>query len=177
MNYFSSESGKHCVGVEASSKAIKYGEKLYIGSVEFHHGVIADNSVSNDPKNEGRFDLAIVDDVFSWVSRSTILQSISNVDKSIKDGGFLFIRDFKPHSFTKTRNHHIEDTEVFNYKVPGSHFQMLLATGMYEIVCEHTYYDKSMSAGYKCDNPFNYRWSDVILQKKLAGYFDEVNQL
>ncbi len=174
LNYFGEDMSKIAVGIEASNKAVEQGRKLYGNNIELHHGVIADNKISNDKKNDGLFDLAIVDDVFSWVSRSSILSSIANVDKSIKDGGFLFIRDFKPHNFTKTRNHHITDSDVFNFKVVGSHFQILLNTGMYEVVSENIYYDSSMSLGYKCDNPFNFRWSDVILQKKFTGYFDEV---
>ena len=67
---------------------------------------------------------------------------------------------------------------MFNFKVVGGHYQILVSTGMYEVVSENVYYDKTiMSAGYKCDNPFNYRWSDVILQKKSIDYFDEVVKL
>ena len=177
LNYYSEKMSKVAVGVEASKKAVDHGTSLYGDNIELHHGVITDNAISNDRANNGRFDLAIVDDVFSWVSRETILDSIATVDRAIKDGGFLFIRDFKPHNFTKTRNHHIQDDEVFNFKVVGSHFQILLNTGMYEVVSENIYYDQTMSAGYKCDNPFNFRWSDVVLQKRINGYFDEVVKL
>ena len=177
LNYFFEKMSIKAVGVEASNKAIEQGRKLYGNNIELHHGIISDNTISNDSNNDALFDLAIVDDVFSWVSRNSILQSIANVDRSIKDGGFLFIRDFKPHKFTKNRNHHITDSEVYNFKEIGSHFQILLATGMYEIVSENIYYDKSMSGAYKCDNPFNFRWSDVILQKRCTDYFDDVVKL
>jgi cyclopropane fatty-acyl-phospholipid synthase-like methyltransferase len=177
LNYFSTVLDKQCVGIEASNKAVEYGRKLYSDAVEFHHGIIADNPVSNDASKDSLFDLAIVDDVFSWVSRNSILASIANVDKSIKDGGFLFIRDFSPHKFTKNLNHHVKSADVFNFKVVGSHSKILMQTGMYEIVAENIYYDRSMSAGYKCDNPFNYRWSDVILQKKTTEYFDDVTKV
>lgn len=177
LNYYASKMSKKSVGIEASKKAVEYGLSLYGDNIELYHGVITDNKISNDKSNNGKFDLAIVDDVFSWVARENILESISSVDRSIKDGGFIFIRDFKPHNFTKTRNHHIKDDEVFNFKVVGSHFQILLNTGMYEVVSENIYYDQTMSAGYKCDNQFNFRWSDVILQKKVTGYFDEVTKL
>jgi SAM-dependent methyltransferase len=177
LNYFKISGCSDCVGIEASNQAIEFGEEQYGNSVDFFHGVIADNAISNDASNAGRFDLAIVDDVFSWVSRNSILFSISNVDKAVKEGGFIFIRDFKPHKFTKNRNHHIKDEEVFNFKVIGSHLQIFLATGMYEIVSENIYYDNEMSAGYLCDNPFNYRWSDVILQKKSTDFFDDVTKV
>jgi len=177
LNYLSTKKGCKCVGVEASKKAVDFGMSLYGDNIGLYHGIIGDNEISNDKSNNEKFDLAIVDDVFSWVSRESILDSISNVDRSIKDGGFIFIRDFKPHKFTKNRNHHITDSEVYNFKVIGSHLQIFLSTGMYEIVSESIYYDKSLSVGYFCDNPFNYRWSDVILQKKYTGYFDDVTKL
>ncbi len=115
LNYFFEKMSIKAVGVEASNKAIEQGRKLYGNNIELHHGIISDNTISNDSNNDALFDLAIVDDVFSWVSRNSILQSIANVDRSIKDGGFLFIRDFKPHKFTKNRNHHITDSEVYNF--------------------------------------------------------------
>jgi len=174
LNYLSVNNDCACVGIEASNKAIQYGKDLYGENISLYHGVIADNIISNDSVNDGRFDLAIIDDVFGWVSRSSILASISNVDKAVKDGGFIFIRDFKPHKFTKNRNHHIKDSDVYNFKVLGSHLQIFLSTGMYEIVREEIYYDELMSGDYVCDNPFNYRWSDVVLQKKYTAYFDEV---
>jgi len=177
LNFFATKRSKTAVGIEASKKAVEHGLSLYDENIELYHGVISDNKISNDKNNDGKFDLAIVDDVFSWVSRESILQSISNVDRSIKDGGFLFIRDFKPHNFTKTRNHHVKDDDVYNFKVVGSHFQILLSTGMYEIISENIYYDKSMSGNYLCDNQFNYRWSDVILQKKSTDFFDDVSKL
>ena len=178
LDFYSRDKSIRAVGIEASSKAVKYGKERYSNGIELHHGTIGDNYISNNPENEGSFDLAIIDDVLSWVSRGTILQSLSNIDKAIKEGGYIFIRDFKPNKLTKNRNHHVDDSDVFNFKVVGGHYQILVSTGMYEVVSENVYYDKTiMSAGYKCDNPFNYRWSDVILQKKSIDYFDEVVKL
>lgn len=177
LNYFSVEMGKTAVGVEASKKAVEQGLKLYGDNISLYHGIINDNCISSDPNNSNNFDLAIVEDVFSWVSRETILSSVLNVNNLIREGGYLFIRDFKPNRHTKNRNHHVADTDVFNFKVLGGHCQILLSTGTYEIVSEKVYYDNTvMSSGYKCDNPFNYRWSDILLQKKTTEYFDEVKR-
>ena len=30
-----------------------------------------------------------------------------------------------------------------------------------------------ISTSYKCDNPFNYRWTDVVLKKSYTKFFDE----
>ena len=175
LNYFSEQLGKRAAGVEASRKAVDFGRRLYGGRVDLYHGTIADNALSSNSESEESFDFVIADDVLGWVSREQILQSVANIDRSLKDQGYLFLRDFRPNKCTKNRNHHVLDTDIYNFKVPGSHAKLFLATGMYEVVLEKVYYDNTvMSAGYRCDNPFNYRWGDVILQKKKLDYFDEV---
>lgn len=167
-----------CVGVEASQEAIDFGISHFGEGVTFEHGVIAENGVNGNPDFTQHFDLIIVDDVFGWVSRETILQSVANIDSVLADNGCIFIRDFYPDKKVKNQNHHVEDAAIYNYKVPGSHASLFIATGMYEVVLQKTYYDNiGMSTDYKCDNPFNYRWTDVILRKSVNGYFDESKKL
>ncbi len=177
LNHFASKMDKVVAGVEASAKAVEFGRSIYVDQVELEHGTIAENTIVERPESQEFYDLVIADDVLGWVSREQILQSITNMDRCLKEGGFLFLRDFRPNKFTKNRNHHINDAEVFNFKLPGSHASLFLATGMYEVVYERVYYDKTaMSTAYECDNPFNYRWGDLILQKKKLDYFDEVKK-
>lgn len=166
---------KEVVGVEASQKAVKTAEELYAkNGVKVFHGTIADNEVMN-PENAGKFDLIIIDDVFGWVSRETVFHSVANIDYLLKDGGYIFIRDFYPNKRIKNRNHHISDEDVFNFKVNGSHAQMFLSSGTYEIESQKVFMDNiGMSTSYKCNNKFNYRWTDIILKKSLKDYFDEV---
>lgn len=169
---------EECVGVEASQEAIDYGASLYDCDVRFVHGVIADNDVNRDPANAQHFDLVIVDDVFGWVSRETVMQSVANIDAMIADGGSLFIRDFYPDKRVRNRNHHVENDDVFNFKLPGSHASLFLASGMYEVVSQRVFYDDiGMSTAYVCDNQFNYRWVDVVLRKSVIDYFDESKKL
>lgn len=165
---------EECVGVEASAAAVEFGRSRYGGKVDLRQGTIADNPVNAEEGNAGRFDLIIVDDVFSWVSRETLLQSMANIDSVLADGGHIFIRDFWPDRRVKNQNHHVKDGSVFNYKLPGSHAQILIAMGCYEIQWQKIWYDDiGMSTDYKCDNSFNYRWTDVILRKSVGGYFNE----
>jgi len=165
-------------GVEASSKAVDFGRQLY-NQTEFRiiHGTIADNELIENSNKNG-FDLIIIDDVFGWVSRETILQSVTNIDYLLKDGGFVFIRDFYPNKRVKNRNHHIEDALVYNFKVVGSHSKLFESTGMYVVDSSKIFMDNlGISTDYKCDNPFNYRWADIILRKSLKGFFDEVKRI
>jgi len=175
LNYLVRNDEVGCAfGVEASSEAIAYGNEHYGDSINLVHGIIADNEINNNAEFQASFDLVIVDDVFGWVSRQTILQSIANIDDVIAEDGYLFIRDFYPDRRTKNENHHVSDGSVFNYKVPGSHAAIFIATGSYDTVLQNVYYDNTaMSSNYQSDNPFNYRWVDTILQKKQTGFFCE----
>ena len=167
-----------CVGIEASSDAITFGKQKFGDSVDFVNGTIANNKINDNPKFENYFDLIIIEDVFGWVSRETLLESVSNIDNVLKDGGFLFIRDFYPDKRTKTRNHHIKDTPVFNFKIPQSHANIFLSSGMYEIQWQKIFFDNlGISTSYKSENPFHYRWTDVILRKSISEYFEESKQI
>jgi len=163
-----------CIGVEASKEAVSFGSKSYGDGVQLVHGTIGSNQINNDPDYAQYFDLVIVDDVFGWVSRETILHSIANIDQVLADNGCVFIRDFYPDKRVKNQNHHVKSGVVYNYKVPGSHAEIFMASGMYEVVYQKTYYDNiGISTAYQCDNAFNYRWTDVVLRKSINGYFNE----
>jgi SAM-dependent methyltransferase len=169
---------EECRGVEASEEAVAFGRERYGSEIVLERGTIADNAVNDSEAFANHFDLAIIDDVFGWVSRQTILSSVANIDNMVADGGYVFIRDFWPDKRVKNRNHHVKDGDVFNFKVPGSHAQLFLATGMYEIHWQKVYFDDiGMSTGYKSDNPFNYRWTDIILKKSYQGFFWESKAL
>ena len=170
--------GRLCVGIEASEGAAAFGRKLSGAAVQFHHGTIAANPVNSDPDFLGRFDLVVVDDVFGWVSRETLFQSLANIDQMLAEGGHLFIRDFYPIEKLKNRNHHIADAEVFNYKIPGSHARLFESSGLYEIVSQRIWVDQTpMSAGYKSNRQFGSRWADTVLRKSSTGYYQPVEKI
>ena len=167
-----------CFNVEASKDAIEFGKKTFQDSVNFVHGTIANNDITNNEKFENYFDLIIIDDVLDWVSRETIFQSVTNIDNLLKDGGFVFIRDFYPDKNTKNQNHHVKDGFVYNFKVKNSHAGIFLASGIYQVEWQKIFFDKiGFSTSYKSDNLFNYRWTDVILRKSYSGFFSESKQL
>ena len=169
---------KKCFGIEPSAKAVKFGLEKFGKSILFNRGTIADNKINDSNDYNNFFDLIIIDDVFGWISRETILQSITNIDSLLKDGGIIFIRDFYPDKRVKNLNHHVSEETIYNYKIPSSHASIFRATGMYEVEWQKTYFDEiGMSTGYKCDNNFNYRWIDVILKKSTTGFFNESKRL
>ncbi len=177
-NMKQNDDATECFNVEASKDAIEFGKKNFQDNVNFVHGTIANNDITNNEKFENYFDLIIIDDVLDWVSRETIFQSVTNIDNLLKDGGFVFIRDFYPDKNTKNQNHHVKDEFVYNFKVENSHAGIFLASGIYQVEWQKIFFDKiGFSTSYKCDNLFNYRWTDVILRKSYSGFFSESKQL
>ncbi len=172
------ENIENCIGVEASSDAIKFGTEQYSDLISLYQGTIADNIINENKKYQQFFDLIIIDDVFGWISRETIIQSLANIDNVLKDNGFIFIRDFYPDKLVKNINHHVKDEKIYNYKVPNSHASIFLSTGVYSVHWQKIFFDNiGMSTDYKCDNIFNYRWTDIILKKSLGGLFNESKQI
>lgn len=169
---------EEAVCIDASNEALDFGKKHYGDSLKFVHGTISNNEINDNPDFQNYFDLIIIDDVFGWVSRETILQSISNIDNVLANNGFLFIRDFYPDKRIKNQNHHVKEGFVYNFKVPNSHSSIFLASGIYEIEWQKIFFDNiGMSTGYESDNRFIYRWTDVILKKSHADYFNEIKQI
>lgn len=179
LNYLKkNERIDEAICVDASNDALDFGRKNYGDSIKFVHGTISNNKINDDPAFQNFFDLIIIDDVFGWVSRETLFQSITNIDNLLAEGGFLFIRDFFPDKRIKNQNHHVKEGFVYNFKIPNSHASIFLASGIYEIEWQKVFYDDTeMSTNYKSDNPFIYRWADIILKKSHSGYFNEIKQI
>lgn len=180
LNHLVTQGGaEQAVGVDASKMALDFGRSLYgAEKLRWVQGTIANNEVNDDPAAVGSFDLVVIDDVFGWVSRETVLQSVTNIDDMVGDGGFLFIRDYDPDYRMKNPNHHVREGFVFSFKVPGSHAALFLATGIYEVAARRVFMDQSaMSGKYMSSRVFESRWADTILKKSRAGYFLDNNAL
>ena len=172
LHHFATTRGVSCVGVEPSKRAVEFGAKAYGDSFRLLQGTIAENAVSADPASQRSFDLVIIDDVFCWVSRETILQSAANIDDALADGGYLYIREFSPLHNRRNRNHHVKDEEVWCHKPAGPHVAMFLATGVYAVVWQKIWMDTHDAwVSGSARDPFESRWSEAILRKSYADYW------
>jgi len=118
--------GARVVAVELSVKAILDG-KTRFPCVEFVQGV-----AYAIPLQE-LFDLIIVNFVFHWIDRSTLLRSAAEIDRLLVDCDFLIIGDFHPSNLIKVRYHHLAEQEVYTYK--QNYAATFLASGLYHPVC------------------------------------------
>lgn len=114
-------------GIEPSQLAIEDGIqrfpelKLSIG-------------VSHDLKkfSENLFDGVLLSFVLHWVDRCKLLQTISEIDRVLTEGGLLLIKDFAPLYPCKTKYHHLNEFDVYTYK--QEYWNIFLASHMYRLL-------------------------------------------
>jgi SAM-dependent methyltransferase len=172
LDHFARTLGAECVGVEPSRRAVELGTKHYGERVRLVQGTIADNVVNAEVSSQRHFDLVLVDDVFCWVSRETLFQSVANIDDVLADGGALFVREFYPLANRRNRNHHVKDEEVYCHKPAALHASMFSASGVYAVIAQRVWMDaKDAWVSGAARDPFESRWSDAILRKSYADYW------
>ena len=154
--------GCEAVAVEPSEAAIADGRARY-PDVVFHRGVAGEIPIAES----FTFDLVIVNFVFHWIDRSTLMQSASEIDRMLQDGGFLVIGDFFSAYPERVHYHHLPDGGVATYKQPYG--EMFLATNLYEpvaaVVVDHATHHILPDVA-----PEN-RAQVVLLRKTLQGRY------
>lgn len=116
--------GSKVYAVEPASKAAKDGKKRW-PFINFQKA-----TASTMRYKKHFFDLIRVNGVLHWMDRTTLLNSIANIDKVLDWGGCVMIGDFLTHAFIKRRYHHLKNERVFTYK--ADYRKMFLSTGLYK---------------------------------------------
>lgn len=147
------------VGVEPSRAAIKAGKNMF-PELSLLHGVASALPV------KGVFDLVFVISVLHWVSREKLLASISEIDRTVAEGGHLLLCDFLPR--TPRRNLYRHKKGVFTWKMDyGALFE---ATGNYQRI-ERMVYDYRTNKLATARTPDDMREVGTLYQKKTGiGY-------
>ena len=163
INKFRNDFSCNVVGIEPSSLACEYALS------KFNLPLI--NDVYNQTEYFGfhpssclAFDIVIVDDVLSWMSREIILPALASIDWLVKPRGCIYLRDFCPPVDFAYPNHHQLGKNVYNYKVAGGHKKFFLNSGNYflrqEFVRADSQYQKITTS-----RPDFMIWSDAIIVK------------
>lgn len=114
--------GCEVFAVEPSKNAVEDGKKEF-PKVNFY------NITAEEMDFEKEFDLIIVNSVFHWIDRSTLLRVVSNIDRALKYGEYLIVGDFQPPMPLKNPYHHIKEYEIFTYK--QAYKEIFLSSGLY----------------------------------------------
>jgi len=121
--------GSGAVAVEPSTHAIDNGRKAF-PSIQFVRGT------AHSIPLEENFDLVIVNFVFHWIDRSNLLRSVAEIDRLVRDDGWLIIGDFYPANRLRVRYHHLEEQKLFTFK--QNYAETFLASGLYHSVASLT---------------------------------------
>lgn len=152
--------GAKTVALDPSLKAIKDGHSKY-PAIEVVRGQAYAIPLQD------LFDFVIVSFVFCWIDRNNLLRSVAEIDRLLKDGGFLIISDFFPSNLIKVKYHHLVEQEVYTYK--QSYAEPFLASGLYHPVClltnEHS--SKTLAAEVTEDK----RTGTWLLRKMINDHY------
>lgn len=152
--------GARVIAVEPSARAILEGKAAF-PSVRFVRGAAHSIPLRQE------FDLVIVNFVFHWIDRTNLFRSIAEVDRLVRDDGWLIIGDFHPMNRMQVRYHHLKDGNVFTFK--QNYADTFLASGLYHSVCLLT----GGHAGKRLEPAVGEeeRIGASLLQKSLRGHF------
>lgn len=156
--------GIRCVGVDASREAIEHGRRSYPG-VEFHQGLLA-----AVPLNE-TFDVVVLQAVLHWVDRSSLAASIAEIDRLVRDGGYLSVGDFLPDFPQRRAYHHLPGQGVYTYK--QDYARIFEALGTYREIRRVTFEVNDARVPLAPTGSDN-RKSCTILHKSLHGFYPDM---
>ncbi len=152
--------GAETVAVEPSAQAVLNG-KASFPFITFIRG-----TASTVPLRES-FDLVIVNFVFHWIDRQSLLRAVAEVDRLVSDSGYLLIGDFYPANQLQVRYHHLESEEVYTYK--QNYAATFLASGLYHPVSFLTAHHATKELQARVAE--HERIGAWLLRKELHGHY------
>ena len=153
-------------GIDASKKACDLSKKKFNLKIE-NKIFLESKYFKMNKRNFEKFDLIICDDVLSWMDRKTILQALSSIDFLLKEGGYLFLKDYWVKKNFCFQNHHYPKKKIYSFKQEEGHKKIFLWSGRYKLIYDKIFVSKKfqkVKIKYKEANT----WSYTILQKQQA---------
>jgi ubiquinone/menaquinone biosynthesis C-methylase UbiE len=147
--------------VEPSSAAVADGRNRFPG-IQF---LIATAKLL--PLPDESFDFVIVNFVFHWIDRKSLLSSAAEIDRVLQPDGHLLIGDFAPFSPKKSRYHHRPDLEMYTYK--QDYPALFLMTAGYRLLAQQILDYRTLKPSTEI--PERERCSITLLQKVPGGVY------
>ena len=151
-------------GVDASKKACNLSKKIFDLKIENKIFIESKYFIINK-ENFQKFDLIICDDVLSWMDRKSIIQTLSAIDYLLKDGGYIFMKDYDVKKNFCFKNHHHPKKKIFSFKQKEGHKSFYIWTGNYKLIYEKLFITNKYQKVKIKDNQAN-TWSYSIIQKQ-----------
>lgn len=150
---------RRSVGVDISRLAIEEG-KAQFPELDLRVGKASQLPICGDET----FDLVIVNYVLHWIDRSLLLSSLAEADRCV--GEYLIIGDFLPDRPTRVPYHHLEEAEVFTFKLDYS--AIFVALSIYEVVDREIYNHDDPTSEPSSQN----RGACTLLRKSLIDLYE-----
>lgn len=154
--------GMDVFGVEPSDEAIAYG-KTHYPDVHFLHGTVDNMKAFEDEA----FDVVIVGFVFYVVDRKLLLKSIAEIDRVLKNKGFLIIMDFFSEAAVKRSYQHINEFPAYSFK--QRYDEVFTATQIYHLISRSCYNHDTATMDALAD--FQNMYSISLLRKDIDASY------
>src|SRR5258706_6280933 len=118
-------------GIEPSNKAVAYGKENF-KSINLKIGTIDDLSLFDDNK----FDTIIIGFLLYVLDRELLFKAVAEVDRILKNGGYLIIVDFQALKPVRVKYHHIKDAEAYSFK--QKYENIFVSSCLYHLVDKKT---------------------------------------
>ncbi len=127
LKYLSDRINIECYGIEPSIEAINYGKLRYKDNSKIH---LVCGTSDELPYKDSLFDVVVLGCCMFWVDRKYLMKTVSEVDRVLKDGGYLAIIDFDTSVPYKRDNIHNHD--AWTYKM--QYINLFLSNPQYYMV-------------------------------------------
>ncbi len=99
------------------------------------------------------------------MDRKSIIQTLSAIDYLLKDGGYIFMKDYDVKKNFCFKNHHHPKKKIFSFKQKEGHKSFYIWTGNYKLIYEKLFITNKYQKVKIKDNQAN-TWSYSIIQKQ-----------
>ena len=152
-------------GIEPSTKAIAYGKEMY-KNINLNVGTIDDLSLFEDQK----FDAIIIGFLLYVLDRELLFKAISEVDRVLKNEGYLIIIDFQTLEPVKVKYHHVKKVEAYSYK--QNYEDIFLSSCMYHLIEKNTLNHDLTKTGYDSSNDYYNQYVMCLLKKDINASYE-----
>ena len=151
-------------GIDASQVAIEDGRSRY-PELRLEQAVLSEVPLKRE------FDIVIVNYVLHWVDRKTLARSLSEIDRLVRNQGYLVVGDFLPDYPQRRPYHHRPEEEIFTYK--QDYVRIFESYGTYKEISRVTYNHDDPTAALAVAD-YNSRGVCSLLKKDIQEYYAKV---
>jgi ubiquinone/menaquinone biosynthesis C-methylase UbiE len=146
-------------GIDPSSKAVNFGKKRY-AKINLSIGTVDNLIIYDDEK----FDIIIVGFLFYVLDRKLLLKAISEIDRVLKNDGFLILVDFHSIKPVRVKYHHIKNFDAYSYKQPYE--KVFTGSNLYHLLEMNTIIHDG-SYNFDSTSDFMNQYSVSLLKKNI----------